>query len=135
MVLMRFMKKHYFLLAGLLLTLGHYAQAQSDDALSISPATGTYLTSESIDLTLLLQKSGVTVEGITALVNNSNVTADFNQCSIQGTVANGGVSYRCPGVGLSLLPPGLHTFTVFLQLSDGSTASDSVRWAILQNSE
>lgn len=130
-----FMNKVSFLLLSFLLMSGSNAQAQSGDIFSISPATGTYLTSQTIDLSLLLQKSGVTIQDMTALINNSNVTVDFNQCRVQGAISGGGISYRCPRIGLNILSPGLYTFTVFLQLSDNTTVSDSVQWTVLQNTE
>lgn len=129
------LKKYRCLLAGLLFASGLSAHAQSEDFLSLSPASGTYFTSQSIDLLMLLQKSDVTIQSMTALVNNSDVSADFDQCRIQGSIVGGGISYRCPQIGLSILAPGLYTFTVFLQLSDGSAVSDSVQWSILQNTE
>jgi len=103
--------------------------------LSISPASGNYSSSQTIDLSLALRKPNVSVNSISATLNGGDVSADFNSCIISGTVNSGGLSFRCPAIGLNILDPGIYTFSVQLQLSDGTSATDSVTWNILETIE
>lgn len=103
--------------------------------LSISPASGNYSTSQLIDLAMVLRKPDVSVNSMTATLSGGDVTNEFDSCIIEGSVVNGGLSFRCPSIGLSLLEPGSYTFTVQLQLSDGTPATDTVTWNIVETIE
>lgn len=102
--------------------------------LSISPATGTYMRSQSIDLSIIL-RSEATVQSYMAQLNGDDVSGALLDCGIMGTLASGGASLRCPGISLQMLSPGDHTFHIELELSDGRTLSDTVTWQILETSE
>ena len=104
-------------------------------ALSIAPASGTYLSSQMVDISLALRKTGVEVLSTVALLNGSDVSAAFSQCALGGTLSAGGLSFRCPAIPLSVLQPGVHRFEIELNLSDGNSVYDSVEWTVLQNLE
>ncbi len=103
--------------------------------LAISPASGTYLSSQSIDLALIISAQNAVVSSYSAALNGQDVTIDLDGCSIPGTVNGGGTSLRCPGIPLTILGPGTHIFHVKMQLADGSILSDTVTWQVLQAAE
>ena len=102
--------------------------------LAISPASGTYLNSQSIDLAVILaaQGEGATVTGYSVDLNGQDISNELNSCGILGALTGDGISLRCPDIPFSVLGAGSHTFRVELQLSDGSTLSDSATWQILE---
>ncbi|BBO68071.1 hypothetical protein DSCA_20010 [Desulfosarcina alkanivorans] len=69
-----------------------------------------------------------------ATFNGSDVSAFLEGCCIDGTLAIGGETLRCPSTS-SYLYPGYHTFSVDLELNDGSIVNDTVRWHILSDTE
>ncbi|MEX0901889.1 MAG: PQQ-dependent sugar dehydrogenase [Pseudohongiellaceae bacterium] len=102
---------------------------------SLSPSSGVYLSSQTIDLSVILQRTGVTVSSIRAEIDGEDVSSIFLECANEGSLAAGGLSFRCPAIPLSVLTPGNHVFRVDLELSDGTTESDSVEWHILETME
>ena len=103
----------------------------------LSPASGTYSTTQNFDLSLILKVSGdpVSVVGGSATLNGGDVTAALVGCIIPGTLVSGGNTFRCPGLSGAVLGIGTHTLAVTLDLSDGSSASDTVIWEVVGNTE
>ncbi len=105
--------------------------------LPLSPASGTYLTTQNFDLSLILKVTGpaVSVVGASATLNAGDVTAALVGCIIPGTLVSGGSTFRCPGLSGAFLGTGTHTLAVTLDLSDGSSVSNTVIWEVVGNTE
>lgn len=103
--------------------------------LSISPPTGDYVTTQGFDLTLIIEASGLSVVGASATLDGSDVTGALVSCVIPGTLISGGQTFRCPGLTGEIFGAGTHTFDVILDLSDGSSVSDTVTWEVKGNME
>ncbi len=110
---------------------------RSPALLFLSPASGTYSTTQNFDLSLILKVSGdpVSVVGASATLNGADVTAALVGCIIPGTLVSGGSTFRCPGLRGAFLGTGTHTLEVTLDLSDGSSVSDTVIWEVVENTE
>jgi glucose/arabinose dehydrogenase len=106
-----------------------------EQPITISPGSGSYLTTQAVDLSFILRKTGVTITGLEVQLNGINISTPVGNCLREGQLADGGLSLRCPGIPLRLLPEGVHTLAVIADLSDGESVSDTVRWEILENSE
>ena len=52
-----------------------------------------------------------------------------------GTLISGGQTFRCPNITGEFLGEDTHTLNVTLDLSDGSSVSDSVTWEVVGNTE
>jgi hypothetical protein len=104
--------------------------------LSVSPPSGQYATTQNFDLTLILGGAvGVSVVGESAAFDGADVTALLANC-IDGELVAGGVVVRCPYLGGQLLnAAGPHTLTVTLDLSNGSSVTDTVTWEGVVNTE
>ena len=104
---------------------------------TISPASGTYSTTQNFDLNLILKVTGpaVSVVGASATLNGADVTAALVGCIIPGTLVSGGSTFRCPGLSGAVLGTGTHTLAVTLDLSDGTSTSDTVIWEVVGNTE
>jgi streptogramin lyase len=105
--------------------------------LSVSPPSGRYVTTQNFDLILILKVTGPTlsVVGESATFDGADVTAKLANC-IHGDIVSGGITVRCPGLGGTLLSTaGAHTLTVTLNLSDGTSATNTVRWEGIANTE
>lgn len=109
--------------------------ATSVPSLSISPPSGNYVTTQGFDLTLILRAFGLSILGGQATFDDSDVTAALVGCIIPGTLVSGGQTLRCPALKGGFLGTSTHTFTVTLDLSNGSSVSDSVTWKVLSNTE
>jgi N-acetylneuraminic acid mutarotase len=110
---------------------------QSDESCSftISPASGVYATTQRFDIILILERVGVSVAGLSASLDDQDVTAPLASCVLSGTLLAGGQTFRCPDLTGGTLGIGFHTLAVTLDLSDGSSVSDTVTWQVLENSE
>ena len=84
---------------------------------------------------LVLRGGGVVPVGGQLTFDGPDVTLPLAGCLRAGVRLAGGLTFRCPGLSGALLPPGVHSLAVDLNLSDGSTASDTVRWEIDANRE
>jgi DNA-binding beta-propeller fold protein YncE len=105
--------------------------------LSVSPPSGRYATTQNFDLNLILEVAGPTlsVVGESATFDGADITAKLANC-VRGDIVSGGITVRCPGLGGTLLSAaGAHTITVTLNLSDGSSAINTVRWEGVANTE
>ena len=103
--------------------------------LSISPPSGDYVTTSGFDLTLIVEVSDRSVVGGSATLDGSNITAGLASCVIPGTLVSGGQTLRCPGITGESLGTGTHTLDVTLDLSDGTSVSDTVTWGVKDNVE
>jgi len=101
----------------------------------ISPPSGNYVTTQGFDLTLIIEAPDLSVVGGHATFDGSDVTAALASCVIPGTLVSGGQTFRCPGLRGGSFRPGAHTLNVSLNLSNGSSVSDSVKWVVLENTE
>ena len=114
--------------------LGYRIQEVVVTALTISPASGSYVTTQRFDITLIVDAPGLTATVSNFTWNGSNITRPFNNCAIAGTLLSGGETFRCSIPG-SFLGDGSHTFGVTVDLSDGSTITDTATWEIKANTE
>lgn len=103
--------------------------------LIISPPSGDYVTTQHFDLTLIVEAPGLSVVGGSATLDGFDVTSDLASCNISGTLVSGGQTLRCPGLTGGSFGTGTHTLSVTLDLSDGSSVSDSVNWEVKENIE
>lgn len=98
--------------------------------LVISPASGRYATNQNFDLDILVFAAGKTVLGGQVTVDGVDVTTALARCIVPGTLVSGGFTLKCPGLRGGIFSPGTHTLSVSLDLSGGSTVSDTVIWNI-----
>lgn len=103
--------------------------------LTISPSSGTYVSTQRFDLVLIVETLGFSVTGGSATFDGTEVTGFLRTCIIPGTLVSGGQTFRCPHLLGETLGPGMHTLEVTLIFSDGSSATDTVNWEILENAE
>ena len=103
--------------------------------LVISPPTGTYATTQSVDLTLFVTAPGRTIMGGGATVDGVDVTGALASCVVPGSVGPSGMSLRCPGVPLGAFGVGTHSLSVTLVFDDGSTAKDKAIYAVTATTE
>ncbi len=102
----------------------------------ISPGTGKYGTTQSFDLLIIVRVvTGVTVTGGQATLDNQDVTNALSGCLIAGTLTSGGYTFRCPSITGRGLGEGLHTLEISIDLSNGRTVTDKVKWEVLGNTE
>jgi hypothetical protein len=104
-------------------------------SLTISPPSGTYVTTQGFDITLILEASGLSMTGGSVTLDGSDVTSAFASRLVSGTLISGGKTFRCPKLSGGTLGTGTHTFDVTLDLSDGSSVNDSVTWEVKENTE
>ena len=100
-------------------------------ALTISPASGLYVTTQAFDLTLIVAGAslGTILNGT---LDGADFTAELAACAVEGQLDSvPGVTFRCP----IDLDGGVHTFSASVESSDGTTTDDSVTWELLPNSE
>ncbi len=93
------------------------------------------MTTQRFGLTLIVDAPGLSVVGGTATFDGADVTSGLVNCVIPGTLLSGGETFRCPGLTSGLLGIGMHTFSVTLDLDDGSNVSDTVTWEVRENTE
>jgi hypothetical protein len=103
-------------------------------AITISPPSGLYLRTQRVDLVILAEGAGRIVGG-TVTADGADVTGFIVGCAISGQLAPSGVSFRCPGVPLSLFAPGVHTIRVRLEFDDGSSGSRTAEWEVRDTRE
>lgn len=102
--------------------------------LSISPPSGTYVTTQAFDLTLITVGAEV-ASLVAATLDGDDFKGFLEGCATEGRLDSvPGVTFRCPVDG-ALFGEGTHTLEATVELEDGTTASDDVRWEILGSSE
>ncbi|MGH7264182.1 MAG: hypothetical protein ACREMB_04905, partial [Candidatus Rokuibacteriota bacterium] len=86
----------------------------------LAPAPG-----DTVVLGILIRAPGRTIVGGAALFDGVDISAPLVGCPLlAGALLTGEQTFTCafPAV---LLPPGVHTFSLFLDLDDGTTLSDT----------
>jgi len=109
-----------------------------DPTLSLSPATGTYISTQRFDFVMVANLLGRGVVSGTATVDGGvDVTSALAGCIVPGFVASGPATLRCPNVALGgpLLTPGKHSIDITLVLNDGSQIHGVAMWTILAVTE
>lgn len=104
-------------------------------SLTLSPPSGTYVTTQAFDLVLILQASGVTAVSGVATLDGVDRTTELTQCVVSGTLTAGGQTFRCPALSGAVFGPGPHTGSVCLNLSNGSQVCDTAAWDVQANTE
>jgi hypothetical protein len=102
---------------------------------TLSPPSGTYVSTEGFDLVIIVNAPGKAVVGGSATLDGADVLAPLTSCLQTDVLPNGSVAFRCPGLRAVMFGSGPHTFSVTLNFSDGSTATDSATWQIRTNTE
>lgn len=82
-----------------------------------------------------MEALGLSVVGGRATWDGSDVSAVLASCFKPGTLVSGGQTFRCPGLTGGLLGRGTHTLEVVLNLSNGSSVSDTITWEVKENTE
>ena len=119
------------ILAAVLVLGGLRASDVRAESVTISPPSGTYTTTQAFDVALIVTGTEAAIVGGNVRLNGVDITALFGACAAPGTVASGGRTFRCPGVGGGVLGPGTHTLAVTVVLGGGSSVSRSVIWEVL----
>ena len=102
--------------------------------LLISPPSGTYVTTQAFDLTLVTVGADVATL-VAATLDGDDFTGFLESCAVEGRLDSfPGVTLRCPVDG-ALFGEGTHTLEATVELEDGATASDDVSWEVLGSSE
>lgn len=104
-------------------------------SLSISPASGDYVTTQKFDVTLILKGVGFSVTQIEAVLDGQDISGALSSCVISGTLLSGSQTLRCPNVPGNYLGEGFHTVNITLGLNDGTSVSNFVTWNVLANTE
>ena len=98
-------------------------------ALTISPPTGRYASTQDFDLVLFVERDMAAFTGISVLHNGAEVSGGLTRCWRQGTADAGGSTYRCP-ISSDALLEGDNTVAVSVDFSDGPPITDSVTWTV-----
>jgi len=103
--------------------------------LTVSPASGTYVTSQGFDITLIVVGAATSAAILEATLDGVDFTDTLEDCAIEGSLDSAaGATFRCPA-GSALLGAGTHTFEATVGLGDGTTETDTATWEILGSSE
>ena len=100
-------------------------------ALTISPPSGLYTTTQAFDLTLIVAgaSSGAILN---ATLDGEDFTAELAACAVEGQLESvPGLTFRCsidPGEGT-------HILSASIESLDGARTEDSVTWDVLSSSE
>jgi hypothetical protein len=121
-----------------------YLEGRGDDqvarfspvSLTISPGSSALVTTQHFDLTLRIFTAGLGITGGQALFDGADVTPTLAACIVPGTLTlvAGGLTFRCPNL-TGGFAPGVHTFSVRVDFTDGSSARDTVMWQFDPNHE
>ena len=102
--------------------------------LLISPPSGTYVTTQAFDLTLVAVGADAAAL-LAATLDGDDFTDFLESCATEGRLDSvPGVTLRCPVDG-AFFGEGTHILEATVELGDGSTVSDDVSWEILGSSE
>jgi hypothetical protein len=102
---------------------------------TVSPPTGTLVSTQGFDLSIIVNMPGRTVVGGAATLNGASVLAALISCIRTDVLPGGALAFRCPGLRGFLLTPGVNTFNVTVNFSDGSSTAGSATWQVRPNSE
>lgn len=98
---------------------------------TISPASGSLLTTQKVDVALAVEGGVGTL--VSATFDGKPITGFFGGCLVPGTLippSPTGSTLTCPGLRGSQMGPGAHTFSVTVDVG-GATATSSVNWNVL----
>ncbi len=117
--------------------------ATSDVTVVISPATGSYATTQGFDLELFVDAPGRAITGGSVKFDGIDVTGLLAGCLVPGTqVTSGGLALRCPGLSgatFGAAGAGPHTLTATILFSgggtSGSSATSTVTYTIIPTTE
>ncbi len=104
-------------------------------SLNITPPSGTYITTQTIDLGLILESSSLTIVDINVDMDGEDISDGVSNCAVPGIIISGGETYRCANFSFNSSHLGTgtqHMVSVTALLSDDSTVSDTVNWEILE---
>ena len=102
--------------------------------LVISPPSGTYVTTQAFDLTLVTVGADVATL-VAATLDGADFSGFLESCVTEGRLDSvPGVTLRCPVDG-ALFGEGTHALEATVELEDGATLSHDVSWEILGSSE
>jgi hypothetical protein len=102
---------------------------------TVSPASGTLVSTAGFDLDILVNAPGRAVLGGSATLNGADVLGPLLSCVRAEVLPAGAVAFRCAGLRGFLFAPGANTFAVTVQFSDGTSATGSATWQIRPNTE
>ncbi len=117
---------------------GTIGVAPEQNSLIITPQSGPFFTSQTIDLGLILDTDGSsTMVDLTAILDGDDISTGLSGCIQEGLLLSGGETFRCGNVSLDSnhFGPGIHTLSVTVELSDGTILNDTVNWEIFANVE
>jgi hypothetical protein len=108
----------------------------SDEVLTLSPPSGTFLATQTIDLSVVIDAPEPLLESLQVLRNGADVTDALGNCleSNSGRLATGGLSLRCPNINRDI-PDGVTHLTLSIRLDDGSRHIAAATYTILGNEE
>jgi hypothetical protein len=108
----------------------------SDGVMTLSPPSGTYLATQTIDLSVVIDTPEPSIESLQVLLNEADATDNIGSCLManSGMLATGGLSLRCPNVNSSMAD-GTANLTLSIRLADGSRHTAAVTWTVLGNEE
>ena len=103
--------------------------------LTIFPTSGTTIDTINHDLALIAEvPAGVTMVSFSATLDGNDVTPLLNSCLLPGSLVPDGLTFRCRDFS-RFYKPGVHTLSVNMDFSNGTSAGDTVTWEMLRNSE
>ena len=108
----------------------------SDGVLTLSPPSGTYLATQTIDLSVIINAPNPMLEGLQVLLNGGDATDDLGSCLManSGMLPTGGLSLRCPNIN-PRMSSGDVSLSLSVSLADGSRHTAAAAWTILGNEE
>ena len=104
-------------------------------ALTIFPPSGVTITSVKHDLAFIAEvPAGVTMVSVSGTLDGVDITGLLQACMVEGSLIPEGLTFRCKSFN-SRYPSGTHTLSVTMDFSNGTSASDTVTWVKLRNTE
>lgn len=115
------------------LLIGGCVTAESAAAvLTMSPASGVYAASQTVDLVILFDNpSGLGVVGGQVQLDGDDITGIAVSVFRLEPLVDA-LSFRCPSIPMGLFGLGTHTFQVTLVLSDGLQVTGGAIWQVLR---
>src|SRR5262249_34506202 len=72
---------------------------------TISPPSGVYATNQTVDLELLVNSQGRTIQTTHAAFDGIDISSLLASCLVPGTLPPNGITLKCAGVPLSVVGP------------------------------
>jgi hypothetical protein len=111
-----------------------YGEPIATQGLSIVPESGRLFRTGGFDLVIGAQNVPAAVTGGAVRLDGVDVTSAFLSCLIPGTITAGGQTFRCV-FPRNFLSPGDHVVQVELDLANGTSLRNAVRWTIVASTE